>query len=61
MTTDEDRSGASSDQLPPAVKVRLLFTLAAIVLFALVFFVLRYVGVIDELPLKMGVFEGFFK
>ena len=61
MPTGEDPGSASSDQMPAATKVTLLFKVGAIVLFTLVFFVLRYFGIIDELPLKMGVFEGFFK
>jgi hypothetical protein len=61
MTPKKNPSSDSPDQLPNTTKARAVITLAAILLFTLVFFVLRYLGFIDELPLKMGVFEGLFK
>jgi hypothetical protein len=61
MTKDKLPPEDSQDEMPPHVKKTLIFKIVAILAFTLIFVILRVLGVIDELPLKMGVLERFFK
>jgi hypothetical protein len=58
---NEKNQPPSPEDMPPTQRRRLYATIAAILLFTSVFIALRYLEIIDELPLKMGIFEGFFK
>lgn len=58
---NEKNPPPAPDDVAPAERRRFHVTIAAILLFTLVFLVLRYLEIIDELPLKLGVFENFFR